>query len=256
MNVAIRVDGSEDIGVGHVMRCLTLADNFKNQGITVFFISRALPDNLSDSINTSGFLNFNLELNSNSSAQNKDANSNTSWSNLLQEHDAEATLGIVTNLQQRLEWIVVDHYGLDRHWEKIIKRKIQNILVIDDLANRPHDCDLLLDQNYYKHLDNRYDHLVPENCRKMLGPSYALLREEFRLAFKKLKQRKGQIHRILVFLGGSDPQNQTTKVLEAIRMLENNRLQFDVVVGGIYNVPLFMWWCEDDVVIKKIPDKE
>lgn len=58
-------------------------------------------------------------------------------------------------------------------------------MVIDDLANRKHDCDLLLDQNFYLDMNSRYEGLVPKHTKLLLGPKYALLREEFKLARKK-----------------------------------------------------------------------
>jgi UDP-2,4-diacetamido-2,4,6-trideoxy-beta-L-altropyranose hydrolase len=128
--------------------------------------------------------------------------------------------------------LVVDSYALDRKWEKFLRPYVNKIMVIDDLANRAHDCDLLLDQNYYRGIEHRYDGLVPLVCRKLLGPEYALLRPEFHQAKKNLRKRDGKIRRILVFFGGSDPTNETKKALEAIKLLNRPEIAIDVVVGA------------------------
>jgi len=112
------------------------------------------------------------------------------------------------------------------------KPKIFFVRSIDDIADRVHDCDLLLDQNFYENLESRYDGLVPAWCKKLLGPKYALLRPEFREARKNLRKRDGHVKRIMVFFGGSDPTNETAKALEAIRMLNRPDIAVDVVVGS------------------------
>jgi UDP-2,4-diacetamido-2,4,6-trideoxy-beta-L-altropyranose hydrolase len=127
---------------------------------------------------------------------------------------------------------VVDHYGLDEKWESAMRPACDNIMVIDDLADRPHDCDLLLDQNYFKDRSARYDGLVPPDCQKLLGPEYALLREEFRQARPQATVRDGNVRRVLVFMSGADPTDETAKVLRALRDLGRDEVQFDVVIGG------------------------
>jgi UDP-2,4-diacetamido-2,4,6-trideoxy-beta-L-altropyranose hydrolase len=128
--------------------------------------------------------------------------------------------------------LVVDSYALDSKWARYLRPYVNKIMIVDDLANRPLDCDLLLDQNYYKNLESRYDGLVPSHCRKLLGPKYALLRPEFHQAKKNLRKRDGKVRRILVFFGGSDPTNETVKALEAIKLLNRQEIAVDVVVGA------------------------
>jgi UDP-2,4-diacetamido-2,4,6-trideoxy-beta-L-altropyranose hydrolase len=126
---------------------------------------------------------------------------------------------------------VVDHYALDAIWESVLRTASKKIMVIDDLANRQHDCDLLLDQNYYINLEQRYKGLVPEHCITLLGPGYVLLRPEFGEARKRLRVRDGKVSRILVFLGGSDPSNITGKILDVLKQLSLQEITIDVVVG-------------------------
>jgi UDP-2,4-diacetamido-2,4,6-trideoxy-beta-L-altropyranose hydrolase len=128
--------------------------------------------------------------------------------------------------------LVVDHYALDAEWERFLRPSVDRILVIDDLADRPHDCDFLLDQNFYPGMERRYKGLVPPGCKQFLGPEFALLRPEFKKARRKLRRRKGKIRRLLVFFGGTDPGNETAKVLAALPLLNRPELKVDVVVGA------------------------
>ena len=150
-----------------------------------------------------------------------------------QQDDAKATLEAAGKLfPDGLDWLVVDHYGLDATWEHLLRPHVRKLMVIDDLANRPHDCDLLLDQNYYHDLDRRYHRLVPEQCVTLLGPAYVLLRPEFADARQRLRLRDGSVRRILVFFGGSDPANQTQVAVEALKLLDRPDIGVDVVVGA------------------------
>ena len=127
---------------------------------------------------------------------------------------------------------MVDHYGLDESWEKGLRGHVDKIFAIDDLANTPHDCDVLLNQNLLENLDNAYQGLAPHHCRKLLGPRFALLRPEFRKTRETLRERDGIIRRILVFFGGVDPTGETEKALEALEMLGRPEVAVDVVVGS------------------------
>lgn len=106
------------------------------------------------------------------------------------------------------------------------------LLVIDDLADRAHDCDVLLDQNYLQQGAERYRGRVPRDCRLLIGPLYALLRPEYRAALQQRLTRSGPVRRVLVFLGGTDPQNMTALALEALALPELEHLSVDVVTGS------------------------
>jgi UDP-2,4-diacetamido-2,4,6-trideoxy-beta-L-altropyranose hydrolase len=127
----------------------------------------------------------------------------------------------------------VDHYGVDQRWERRMRGAAQRILVVDDLADRQHDCDLLLDQNLPPTMERRYDRLVPPSCQQFLGPRYALLREEFRELRTRLRTRSGEIRRVLVMFGGGDPTNETGKAVEGLRQAEIAGLEADVVIGSL-----------------------
>ena len=152
------------------------------------------------------------------------------WLGVPWQQDATETLAALGETQPA--WLIVDHYALDLRWESILRPRVGKIMVIDDLADRPHDCELLLDQNLYQDMETRYDPLVPATCAKLLGPKYALLRPEFAQARKNLRQRDGQVMRILVFFGGVDPTNETAKAIHALASIADRQFAVDVVVGS------------------------
>jgi len=223
----IRVDSSERIGSGHLMRCLTLADRMRQEGKDVHFICRDLAGNLSRLVTAQGFSLHLLPAHAYDAALTGYA----VWLTVPQEVDARETAEILRDLQPAAR-LVVDHYALDADWERRMRPFVQEIFVIDDLANRAHDCDTLLDQNFYRDMERRYDGLVPAHCKLLLGPKYALLRREFYEARAKMKPRTGDIRRILIFYGGSDPTGETEKAIRALLMLHLTDIAADVIVGG------------------------
>ena len=227
MNVAFRVDASNEIGTGHFMRCLTLADALKQRDAGIRFVSRHMPPYLRGLLSAKGYA-F-VPLNSISSEDANNPLSHAHWLGTGQLADARDAIQVLSD--QAWDWLVVDHYALDARWESALRQTAQNILVIDDIADRQHDCNILLDQNYYRDMDQRYQGLLPEQCVTLLGPAYVLLRPEFAEAKQRLKTRDGAVKRILVFFGGSDPCNQTQKVVEALQQLNRPDIDVDVVVG-------------------------
>lgn len=230
MHIVIRTDSSVQIGSGHVMRCLTLAERLREMGADVLFVCRELVGNLNDFISDRGFKLCRLPA---PAARNLvlDWNRHASWLGIHWRDDASETLKCLRNKTERIAWLVVDHYALDRNWERQQRPLVDNIMVIDDLADRHHDCNLLLDQNLYKGSESRYKGLVPKDCLKLLGPKYALLRSEFIVARKYLHKRDGNIRRILIFFGGVDSADVTSKALEAVNSLNSPDIKVDVVVG-------------------------
>ena len=228
MRIAIRVDASCQIGTGHFMRCLTLADVLNQQGAEIRFVSRQLPEYLRNMLVAKGYEFALLHNTPSDGVAGKLPHS--SWLCTGQDQDVTETIQVLSD--QTWDWLVVDHYALDAEWESAMRPEVGRIMVIDDLADRSHDCDLLLDQNLYDGLERRYNGLVPGHCVRLLGPRYALLRPEFAVARKTLRHRDGQVRRILVFFGGSDLTNETAKALEAIRLLNRPDIAVDVVIGG------------------------
>jgi UDP-2,4-diacetamido-2,4,6-trideoxy-beta-L-altropyranose hydrolase len=219
MKILIRADASVEIGSGHLMRCLTLADQLRDEGAEVAFICRDLPGGMFDFLRSRDYRFAKLPV--------------AEADKVSQQTDARETIEAARQLfPGGVDWLVVDHYRLDAMWEHLLRTHANKLMVIDDLANRPHDCDLLLDQNYYRDMERRYQGLVSERCVTLLGPKYVLLRPEFAAARQSLRARDGIVRRILIFFGGSDSTNQTSKALDAIKLIDNPDISVDVVVGA------------------------
>lgn len=229
MRVVMRVDASLQIGSGHVMRCLTLADELRSRGAEVHFICREHPGNLFALIAERGYPIVRLPLAEPEQIPSSGDVAHAAWLGAPWQQDAQETVAALPS--GGVDWLIVDHYALDQRWEQYVRPHVGKIMVIDDLADRPHDCDLLLDQNLYPDLETRYDLLTPPSCRKLLGPKNALLRPEFIAARRTLRERDGVIRRVLVFFGGVDPTNETGKVLAALASIEDRSFFADVVVG-------------------------
>jgi len=225
--IAFRVDASNQIGTGHFMRCLTLADELKKQGSQIRFISRNLPRYLSDMLTVKGMEYLPLSIDDAKEAVDELLHAN--WLGTSQARDAQATVEALAN--QLWDWIIVDHYALDERWESSVRESCKKLMVIDDLADRQHDCDVLLDQNYYSDMQTRYVSKVPAHCQLLLGPRYALLREEFRTLREKVKARVGDVKKILVFFGGVDADNYTDLAMQALSELSSKQ-QVDIVIGS------------------------
>ncbi len=212
MKVVIRVDSSTVIGSGHLMRCLTLAERLrKEQKAEVHFISRDLEGNLHDIIKEAGFFLHTLPCH----AINERLNGYAVWLTVSQAVDVAETKAVLRGIG-KVDCIVVDNYAIDIAWESEIRPYVDKIFVVDDLANRVHDCDSLLDQGFYCDKEQRYVGLVPKNCELLLGPKYVLLREEFYETRKRLRRRSGELHNLLIFYGGSDPTGETVKAVQAV----------------------------------------
>lgn len=225
--VIFRVDSSTQMGSGHLMRCLTLAGQLKKKNeAKIAFITRDLEGNLNHLIMQQGYQLFQLP----SVLSNESLVGYEQWLTVKPVVDAEQVISILQSI--RTDWLVIDSYALGEEWEVRVRPYVQKIMVIDDLANRRHNCNILLDQNYYCDMKKRYVNLVPSQCKLLLGPQYALLREEFYKVRRSLRVRDGLIRNILVYFGGSDLTNETMKTICALTMLNRNDIMVNVVVGG------------------------
>ena len=215
MRVAFRVDASCVIGTGHVMRCLALANELKVQDVDVQFIIRAHDGHLEKIIQQNGFKTTLLPK-SQSGYENEQSDPvHAHWLGLSWKIDAQETIQAIGDYD--LDWLIVDHYGIDCRWHNELRNVARKIMVIDDLADRQLDCDLLLDQTFGR--KEEYRSLIPENCRQLLGAKYALLRPEFALlrnsALNKRTSFNG-VDNILITMGGMDPDNVTSRILKML----------------------------------------
>lgn len=228
MKIAFRADASLLIGSGHVMRCLTLADALRAQGAQCHFISRAHPGHLLDAIHQRGYKVNSLvgpvlraqEAIKTIATKEPDLQqepAHAAWLGSTWQTDAQETAAILADLQP--DWLVVDHYALDQHWEEVLAPHYRKLMVIDDLADRHHCCDLLLDQNLGSE-PKHYAPWVPAHCQVLTGPHYALIRPEFAaLRPYSLQRRQAQpgLRQLLITMGGVDQPNATEQVLQALK---------------------------------------
>jgi UDP-2,4-diacetamido-2,4,6-trideoxy-beta-L-altropyranose hydrolase len=214
------------------MRCLTLADALQAKGAQCYFISRPHPGHLIEVIRERGYITkslispdqteqtaiYNCAIKAQDSYQNQRYEpSHAGWLGSTWQDDARETAEILVDLQP--DWLVVDHYALDKSWEQALAPYFRKLLVIDDLADRHHYCDLLLDQNLGRQSEH-YLKLVPTHCQVFTGPQFALLRPEFAaLRPYSLRRRQAQpaLRQLLVTMGGVDQPNATGQVLQALK---------------------------------------
>lgn len=213
-SVIFRVDASTRIGTGHVTRCLTLASELARQAdpaIKVLFVCRTDEGNLIDQIKASGFdvLRIPLcEIATPNGGSVQPDHTDFDW-----QSDAQQCLKLLSTYSQG-DWLIVDHYVLDACWERMVRPVAKRVMVIDDLANRPHDCDWLVDQTYGED-GTRYRGLLSADCHTLLGASYAMLKPEFATvrAQRVSQMRPTGPRTVHVFFGGTDIRENTLRFM-------------------------------------------
>lgn len=221
MRIVFRTDCSLQIGTGHVMRCLTLADAMRHHGAQCHFVCRPHHGHLLDLIHERGYHVLRLPTLCEGGDTKLSSTANAGWLGVDWATDAADTLRALNNLASKtIDWLVVDHYALDHRWEKALRSTVRRILVIDDLADRAHDCDVLVDQTYGRDTAD-YRLLVPDKCNILCGSKYALLRPEFLALRPYSLQRRLQPdwRELLIAMGGVDKDNATGRVLHSLHAL-------------------------------------
>ena len=227
MKVIFRVDASLKMGTGHVMRCLTLAQTLKENGANVKFICRRHKGSLIDKIRSNGFDVHALEVSEEIETDNKLVHSH--WLGATQQQDSDECIDVLSS--EGVDWLIVDHYALDEDWHCNLKPYYRKLMVIDDLADRKFDCDLMLNQNLDAQPED-YKNKVTGKCKLLLGCDYTLLRTEFsELRERALEKRKTtkKIKNILISVGGSDVHNKTYDILQKI----DDDLNTVVILGSL-----------------------
>ena len=236
--ILIRCDASLMIGSGHVMRCRTLARELQRRGAEVSFLCRRQPGDLTNLLEPE-FALLALPEQTLAACDGLDGRDlYSSWLGCTQEQDAAQCLQVLATAGiKSASWLVADHYGLDARWEQQLVAGLTvgeappKLLVIDDLADRPHQAEILLDQNFFGEATHqRYQDLLPSQCRQLLGPHYALLGPEY-AQLHPLVPPRTELRRVLVFFGGVDPSNLTGRALEALMDPALADLAVDVVLG-------------------------
>ena len=233
MKIAFRADASIQIGTGHVMRCLTLANELTRQGHECWFVCRDHPGNLGNLIASQGHGLTLLPAPVTHFPKGKGTASEdyALWLGVPWQDDAGQSLEVLSPLKP--DWLVVDHYALDVKWEHYLSAAVGRIMVIDDLANRSHKCELLLDQTYGRSRDD-YKALLPLDTTILCGSEYALLRTEFAewRGYSLARRNSNSLKNVLITMGGADKDNFTGMVLEALTLSELPRdCKLTVVMG-------------------------
>lgn len=204
-----RVDSSSILGTGHLNRCLTLAKSLSHNGVLVHFICNESSQKII------GPSNFTFHYIGDDLPQDQDI---LKTSEIIKKIDGEKIL-------------IVDLYSCDATYEKSFRPFVKSIVVIDDLANRSHDCDLLVDVTYGREA-RHYQKLVSKDCQILSGTQYALLSEEFAKS-RVVEAALFDALNVHVFFGGSDAQNFTLRFSQLfLSSIKNIRLT--LVTGAFY----------------------
>lgn len=220
MRVLIRSDASPTIGSGHMARLLPLARTLRQQGSHVAFACRLLPGHRLEALAAEGFETFALPGRYPAEDPQQAIESLLPW-----QADIDALAQALANYPG-FDWIVVDHYGLDHHWQRAARRWAPRIAAVDDLATRRYDVDLLLNQNL-SGTPEAYAALLPTDCQTLFGPRFAMLRDEFCCPAIEIKP---QAKRVLVNFGGFDAAMQTHHAMLALA--DFPELDVDFVAGA------------------------
>jgi UDP-2,4-diacetamido-2,4,6-trideoxy-beta-L-altropyranose hydrolase/UDP-4-amino-4,6-dideoxy-N-acetyl-beta-L-altrosamine N-acetyltransferase len=230
MKVVFRVDASLQMGTGHVMRCLALAQVLKRNGAKVEFICRKHKGDLINKIHSSGFTIHALEAFEEVEIDIGLAHSH--WLGATQQQDSNDCIDVLKNKQ--IDWLIVDHYAIDEQWQNRLNSYYKKLMVIDDLADRKHQCNVLLDQTFGREKGD-YLMLTPKSCKLLLGSQYALLRPEFsKWRIYSLERRsKPEFKQLLINMGGVDVDNVTGSVLDKLKICNlPSDMHIVVVMGG------------------------
>jgi UDP-2,4-diacetamido-2,4,6-trideoxy-beta-L-altropyranose hydrolase len=231
MNIFFRVDSSDIIGTGHVYRCLNLAYQYKEHNIS--FICKNHNYNLNSKI-SENYKVYELLLESNNNI-NLDMNT---WLGESQIDDLNKTIDIIINNDLIIDWLIIDHYAIDKIWEDGIKKYIKNICVIDDFTHRKHNCNILLNQQIKQEDIIKYKNIINDDCKLYCGNDYLLLHPKYFDYINFEKKYENCIRRINIFMGGSDIHNITENIIDICNNYnkniykKENTIIYDVIIGG------------------------
>ena len=229
MNIVFRVDSSNIIGTGHVYRCLNLAYQYKENNIS--FICKNHNYNLNSKI-SENYKVYELTLNN---KENITLDINT-WLGESQIEDVNKTIEVIKNNNLLIDWLIIDHYGIDKIWEIEISKYIKNICVIDDFTNRYHNCNILLNQQIT--LEEgllKYKNIINDDCKLYCGNDYLLLHPKYFNYINFEKKFQNKIKRINIFMGGADNDNITEKIIDICNNYNINNIEkinYDIIIGS------------------------
>ena len=234
--IVFRCDASLKIGSGHVRRCINLATAFSKKKVRIIFVMREGEDDLLNLVKKK-FEIIKLK------KLKKDIyfpKYTFKWLGCSQKEDSQEFIKAINNFGvHRIDWIIADNYDIGIEWEMFVSKELKllnrsnntRFLIIDDLANRKHNADILIDHNLItkRKVDN-YKKLLNKNCIKLIGPDYALLGEEYKIIKKNIASRR-EVKRILVYFGAVDPYEVTYKTFLALQNLNFKNIKVDIVLS-------------------------
>ena len=229
-HVVFRAEGSNQIGAGHLARSLTLAKHLRQEGAQVTFICRERDGGLDYLVSEQEFEAIRLPRSA-KRTQGSPSPKQPDWLGASWSDDADETRRVLSAMDSRPDWLVVDSYGIDARWEQALKGSTARIFAIDDLANRDHDCDMLLDQNLVAGFRARYRERAPNVRRLLLGPRFALVGAEYAEFGDRGSERSGRVRRVLVYFGAGDANNVLGRVLAILHDVPDPGLRIDAVVS-------------------------
>ena len=231
MNIVFRVDSSDIIGTGHVYRCLNFAHQYKKNNIS--FICKNHNNNLNSKISEK-YKVYEIQLENNKNNKNINLYINT-WLGESQEDDVNKTINIIKKYNLDIDWLIIDHYAIDKIWEDEIKRYVKNICVIDDFTNRKHNCNILLNQQIIQSdAIIKYKNIINDDCKLYCGDDYLLLHPKYYDYINFEKKYENHIKRINIFMGGSDIHNITENIINVCNDYNKNiknKIMYDVIIG-------------------------
>lgn len=208
--IVIRTDASETIGFGHLIRCRALATELRDRGFSVQFVRSGDP------------------------AEDAPEDSEVAWidsSTRVADGVVDAGLTLAAaSLHGPIDAVVVDSYRLDDRWESFFRGRGILVIALDDLADRTHDCDILIDSNPLP--GTRYEGLLRSDAHCLFGMDYVLLGRHYRDAAFTVRNAAQNGQRVLVCFGGGKQPLAIDKALSAAMDPRLSRVRFDFVVGS------------------------
>ncbi|MFL2805386.1 MAG: UDP-2,4-diacetamido-2,4,6-trideoxy-beta-L-altropyranose hydrolase [Paracoccaceae bacterium] len=233
-SLLFRVDASTQVGSGHLARCLTLANEASLQGWSAGFALRDPTVEITEKIKMAGHELYFLKDRDTESSKDIPDLAHSHWLPVSQKTDAIETNHLINKLKP--DCLVIDHYAIDARWHDLVRDHCKKLLVIDDLADRTLNCDILLNQNLGVSTKDYFDKIT-QGCSLLLGPQFALLKPEFgRWREFSLKRRQSSnLHEVLITMGGADEKNKTLKILRSLESSDHAfECEITVIVGPLY----------------------
>jgi UDP-2,4-diacetamido-2,4,6-trideoxy-beta-L-altropyranose hydrolase len=211
MKVLFRADAGVKIGMGHIMRCLALAQTLQDTGTNAFVINSPA-NQIEETLRKNSMSVFQIRANTGS------------------DEDIDITVKCAETFNA--DWLVLDGYHFGPNYQKKLQENGLNTLLIDDVGDDgPDATDIILNQNIYAdetfYADRRSESVL------LLGCKYVILRKEFFVWREWAREIPSIVRRILVTIGGSDNDNVTAKVIDALNLIKIKDIEITVVAGQL-----------------------